>query len=120
MRMENLRELIKSKWFDRFQSGLESRFAASGLTYSYSYEENKDVQSLVINLANWDSKTKIQFFENGDLDFHYRTQGDDVKEKFEKCSENDLHTMIAHAFIYLRDGNFDYHREWHSKLQSRK
>jgi hypothetical protein len=117
MKIDNLTKLIKGKWFDDYQSGLSSRFSASGMSYSYHYEENGSINSVVVLLGKEDVKTKIELSDNGNLNFHY---SDEIKgniEEFENCTDEDFHTMLAHAFIYIRDGNFDYHKEWHSNLK---
>lgn len=71
MEIKNLKELIKSKWFDNFQSGLESRFSAEGMTYNYLYENNDSKNSVVVFLGNDKIKTKLELVENGDLNFCY-------------------------------------------------
>ncbi len=120
MKKENLSKLIISKWFDNFQSGLNSRFSANGMSYDYHYEENESLNSVIVFLSKDNVKTRIELNENGNLNFYYSRNEDEQKEEFQNCSEDDFHTMIAHAFIFIRDGNFDYHREWHSKLDKRK
>lgn len=119
MGKQSLAELIKSKWFDRFQSGLSSRFSANGMTYKYHYEENESINSVIVNLSRGNIKTRVELADNGNLDFFYLRNEEGNKEEFQNCSERDFHTMLAHAFIYLRDGNFDYHKEWHSTLKKR-
>ncbi|NMM47707.1 hypothetical protein [Marinigracilibium pacificum] len=119
MEKENLTELIKGKWFDSFQSGLSSRFSANGMNYDYHYEQNNSLNSVIVCLSKGDVKTLIEFFENGNLDFYYSRNEDGQKKEFQNCSEDDFHTMLAHAFIYIIDGNFDYHNEWFSKLERR-
>jgi len=120
MKKENLSKLIISKWFDNFQSGLNSRFSANGMNYDYHYEENESLNSVIVFLSKDNVKTRIELNENGNLNFYYSRNEDEQKEEFQNCSEDDFHTMLAHAFIFIRDGNFDYHREWHSKLDKRK
>ena len=120
MKNANLSELIKSKWFDDYQNGLESRFSASGMTYNYHYEKINGVNSVVVFLEKNKIKTKIELFENGDLNFSYTKNHRLEKEQFINCSEDDFHTLLAHSFIYIRDGNFEYHKDWHSNLDERK
>lgn len=119
MEIKNLKELIKSKWFDNFQSGLESRFSAEGMTYNYLYENNDSKNSVVVFLGNDKIKTKLELVENGDLNFCYSENDKIEKEQNKNCSEDDFHTMLAHAFIYIRDKKFDYHKDWHSNLEER-
>lgn len=120
MKKENLSELIKGKWFDNFQNGLSSRFSANGMNYDYQYQENDSLNSVIVFLSKDNVKTRIELDENGNLNFDYSRNEDEQKEEFQNCLEDDFHTMLAHAFIFIRDGNFDYHSEWHSKLDKRK
>ena len=90
------------------------------MSYDYHYEENESLNSVIVFLSKDNVKTRIELNENGNLNFYYSRNEDEQKEEFQNCSEDDFHTMIAHAFIFIRDGNFDYHREWHSKLDKRK
>lgn len=120
MKNASLSELIKSKWFDDYQNGLESRFSANGMTYTYHYEKNDWVNSVVVFLGKNKIETRIELLENGDLNFSYTKNDRLEKERFIKCSEDDFHTMLAHAFIYIWDGNFDYDKDWHSNLNERK
>ncbi len=119
MESKNLTELIKAKWFDDYQSGLCSRFSANGMTYDYHYERNGLINSVIVLLGKGEIKTKIELKDNGNLDFDYSKGSKEYQEEFENCSEEDFHTMLAHAFIYIRDGDFEYHKEWHSNLQRR-
>lgn len=119
MGSDNLTELIKGKWFDDYQNGLNSRFSASGMSYNYHYEEKNSINSVVVLLGKEEIKTKIELRDNGNLDFHYSDEKKGNVEEFENCSSEDFHTMLARAFIYIRDGNFDYHKEWHSNLKRR-
>ena len=47
-----LYDLIVGKGFDRYVSGLSSRFARSGLTFTHSYGEISPDPALVIRLEN--------------------------------------------------------------------
>jgi len=117
MENKNLTELMRSKWFDNYQKGLESRFSADGMTYDYHYEEKNSINSVVVSLRKGEVKTRIELVENGNLNFYYSQNNEEIIERFENCSDEDFHTMLAHSFIYIRDGNFDYHKEWYSKLE---
>lgn len=119
MKKQDLSELIKTKWLDDYQNGLESRFSASGMTYNFRYEESDSINSVIVFLSKGDIKTNIKLSENGNLDFFYSHDMEEFNEEFQNCSEDDFHLMIAHAFIYIRDGSFDYHSEWYSRLEKR-
>lgn len=89
------------------------------MTYDYHYEKKNSINSVQVILGKGELKTRIELLENGDLNFSYLQNNEDEKEHFGNCSAKDFHTMLAHAFIYLRDGNFDYHKEWLSNLEKR-
>jgi len=119
--MENLKELRENKWFDDFQNGLSARFSASGLKYSYKYK--KDIRnkiSVYVLLANEQNEATIELTEDGDLLFTYSNNGIATKKEFIECSRDDFHLMLAHSFLYLRDGNFDHHQEWYNKLKQKE
>lgn len=103
---EDLRSLIQSRWFDDYQIGLNSRFTSYGYSYHYSQD------SVIVLFDKNDVKIRIQFFDNGILHFNVESE----RKTFRDCSANDFHTMLAHSFIYLRDGNFDYHKVWFENL----
>jgi len=113
---KKLKELIANKWFDKYQIGLNARFSTVDILYKYHYEKQDSINSVVVLLEKDEIKTRIELNENGDLDFQY---SQDNIEQFENCSEDDFHTMIAHASIYVLDRKFNYHKEWHSKLKQR-
>lgn len=114
--MENLKELFKEKWFDRYQNGLEARFSADKMEYEYAYEESNSIRSLLVLLSVKEVKTKIIFTDQGTLTFKYSANETNKMESFRGCSQEDFHTMLAYAFIYIRDGNFDYHKDWYESL----
>ena len=120
MENANLIKLIKAKGFDDYQNGLCSRFSSEEIIYNYHYEEKDSINSVVVFLEKGETKTRIELNENGDLNFYYSRKGKENKRQFEYCSEDDFHIMLAHAFIYIRDGNFDYHKKWYSNLNVRE
>ena len=115
--MQDLKTLINNKWFDDFQRGLSSRFSANRMTYNYRYQKNQGLDSVIVFLSKNESSTSIELKENGDLDFHFTKDNQMVIKQFEDCVKDDFHKMLAHAFIYLKDGNFEYHKEWYSNLK---
>lgn len=117
MKIENLTDLFETKWFDLYQSGLNSRFSANGMDYHYNYENKNSIKSLIVILGNEETQTKIHFDEKGNLNFNYNIGSKHDSESFKNCSQEDFHLMLAYAFIFVRDKNFEYHKEWHSKLE---
>ena len=112
--MENLETLITKKWFDDYQIGMESRFEAEGFVYRYEYSSSN---SVIVYLDNASDKTTIEINGDGKLTFFYTELDKRNQFSFLDCSEDDFHTMIAHAFIYLRDGEFKYHEKWYNNLK---
>ncbi len=110
---KELADLINNKGFDRFQNGLAARFSANRIDYSYSYDFLNLKPSIKVELRKNCNVTHVEINENGELYFDHNQNF----EQFKNCTEEDFHTMIAHAFIYLRDGNFDYHKIWFEKLE---
>ena len=117
MKNENLTELITNHWFDQFQSGLSARFSANRMDYKYRYEKTDSNNSVVVDLKKNGIDTRIELIDNGILIFDYSSENKNYSERFKNCTEDDFHTMLAHAFIYLRDGTFHYHKDWIEKLQ---
>lgn len=116
MRSKNLTELITNRWFDQFQSGLSSRFSANRMDYDYHYEKTGKKNSVIVDLKKNGVDTRIKLTDDGVLSFDYSIENKNHSERFIDCSIDDFHTMLAHAFIYLRDGTFEYHKEWYDKL----
>lgn len=114
--METLRELIIDKGFDKYQSGLGSRFSANRMTYKYQYIANNGLEGIAVNLEKEDIIARIEILENGNLAFEYGVKDGLSKEYFKCCSAEDFHTILAYAFLYLRDGNVEYHKDWHERL----
>lgn len=117
MEKENLNELITNNWFDQFQNGLRSRFSANGMDYEYRYEKTDTHNSVIVDLRKNGIDSRIELNSNGILSFEYSGESEKKSERFKNCSTDDFHTMLAHAFIYLRDKTFDYHKEWYEKLK---
>ena len=117
MNTENLTALFETKWFDLYQTGLNARFSANGMDYHYKYENKNSIKSLIVILGNEETKTKIHFDEKGNLNFDYNIESQHNSESFKNCDQEDFHLMLAYAFIFVSDKNFEYHKEWHSKLE---
>ena len=83
----SLAELIKGKWFDRYQSGLMSRFAANGMTYGYHYHESDSITSVMVILAKGNIKTRIELNEFGYLNFRYSREQEENLEVFQNCTK---------------------------------
>lgn len=118
--MESLSELINEKKFDRFQNGLKSRFLAYHIEFEFCYKKNEHFNSILINMKKNDTYAIVEAYESGIILFNYSINKIKYLNKFYQCSSEDFHTMIAHSFLYLRDGNFDYHNDWYNNLKKIK
>jgi len=114
MTKNGLNNFIINKEFDQFQNGLEGRFSAYSMEYKYCY----DNVSVIVILNKDGVGTYTELDIHGILSFIY-TDKNNVKhsEKFKNCVPDDFHTMLAHAFIYIKDGNFDHHKRWYNNLK---
>ena len=117
MNADNLTDLFKTNWFDIYHDGLNARFSADGLHYHYNYANRNSIKSVLINLDDDETQTKIHFDEKGNLNFDYHFEGQHLSQKFKNCKQEDFHLMLAYAFIFLRNKNFEHHKEWHSSLE---
>ena len=117
MENQNIKELIEQKWFDNFQNGLSARFAANNINYEYHYEEDKFGKLVIVKLNKDGISCLIKINEKGILSFDYGKVENYHIERFKNCTSEDFHTMIAYAFLYIRDGNFYYHKEWYDNLE---
>jgi hypothetical protein len=116
MKNENLPKLIAGKWFDQSQDGLRARCLAFKIEYKYHDQKTGKNNSVIVDLKKNGVESKIELYDSGILLFEYSKDDKLYKERFKDCSTLDFHTMIAHGFLYLRDGNFDYHKEWYENL----
>jgi hypothetical protein len=116
METESLTDLISKKEFDNYQDGLEARFSADRMDYDFHYSNKETINSLTVNLSKNEKITRIEISEDGILTFDYMEGKEMINNKFNNCNSEDFHTMLAHAFIFIRDGNFDYHKEWYNNL----
>lgn len=114
--MESLEQLITNKGFDKYQSGASARFEADRMTYHYEYINTKGLESIKVDIGKGDIICQIEINIKGELLFQYGTHDSTSVDKFKNCVSDDFHAMLAHAFIYLRDGNFDYHQKWYEEL----
>ncbi|RYD93547.1 MAG: hypothetical protein EOP54_19000 [Sphingobacteriales bacterium] len=115
--MDNtLHELITNKAFENQQHGLQARFSANHIDYAYKYNEGS-TPSITIWLNHGNIPASITIAENGLMGFTYFDNGRNYTQQFKNCTEADFNLMIAHAFIYLRDSNFEKHKDWYAGLE---
>ncbi|MDH7448478.1 hypothetical protein [Aquimarina sp. 2201CG14-23] len=117
MKKENLTELILNHFFDDYRKGLSSRFYKNRIGFDHHYENTDSKNSVIVELKKNGIDSRIELNDSGILSFNYSKESKNHSERFKNCSTDDFHTMLAHAFIYLKDGNFDYHKEWYESLK---
>ncbi|NDI98088.1 hypothetical protein GWA97_03275 [Flavobacterium sp. LaA7.5] len=113
----NLHNLIFNKGFEKFQDTLSSKFESLGIDYLYSYGKNDDIAFLKVFLNFGNIPVNIEIFENGIMHFDYFRGGKRISEKFKNCTETDFHTMLDHAYLYLKEYNFDLYSNWYKNLE---
>jgi len=111
-----LHNLITDKAFEDRQHGLKARFSANHIDYAYKYNDGT-VPSITLWLNHGNIPASITIAEDGFMSFTYFENGRNHTGEFKNCTESDFSIMIAHAFIYLRDGNFGKHKDWYAGLE---
>jgi len=111
-----LHNLITDKAFEAQQADLTAQFTASHIDYVYKYNEGA-VPFVTVWLNHGNISASITIAEDGFMSFTYFENGRNHTWKFKNCTESDFSIMIAHAFIYLRDGNFEKHKDWYAGLE---
>ena len=119
METETLTDLITKKGFENYQGGLKARFLAHRMIYEYEFKNDRNYNSILVTLNKSDIKIQIEIKENGELVLQYNLNGLNQVEEFKNCGSEDFHTMIAYSFIYLRNGNFNVHKDWYNKLDKK-
>lgn len=117
MSLQDLKKLFETNWFGAYQDGLRTRFLANQMVYDYNYKYENTVKLLQVVLRKEKSHAMVLFYESGVLKFDYYIDGKQNCERFKNCSQEDFNLMLAHAFLVLKDKNFEFHKEWYSKLE---
>ncbi|MFP9115927.1 hypothetical protein ACLI1A_18460 [Flavobacterium sp. RHBU_3] len=112
---ETLNSLITQKGFEQYSTALATRCETEGIDYSYQYSTPGDTLTVWMNFGN--IPVTIEITTEGLATFNYFKGGLKKTEKFRNFTAEDTHMLIDHAFLYLRDRNFDHHKEWHSNLE---
>lgn len=115
MENETLETLISAKAFDQYTTGLTKRCDAESFDFAYQYAPSGDALTVWLNFGN--IPATIEIYTNGTANFTYFEGGGRRAEKFKNFTAEDFHLLVEHAFLYLRDGNFEHHKAWYSNLE---
>jgi len=115
MENETLDSLITGKGFDSYVPELTTRCDAEGIDFATQYNPAGDTLTVWLNFGNIPATVEIK--TDGTVNFIYFEGGGRRAEKFTNFSAEDFHLLIDHAFLYLRDGNFQEHKEWYAGLE---
>lgn len=98
-----LLELISGRGFDRYRTGLESRFRANRLTYSIEYSESGPNLFLFVRLEGKERRGEICAWENGRCELGGAGHTEKVMKKLRVSldSEDAFHDNLAQVFRYV-------------------
>lgn len=102
-----LSELIRNRSFDRYQDGLESRFAAYKFKYQLTYCEPSDNSALRIDFGYKNQEGRMTVWETGECDLEVLDSkaGQNVLWKhYQLKNEDEFHHMLAQFALFFRDG----------------
>ena len=106
MSNEPLKNLISGRGFDRFQPGLESRFAAYRLQYVLTYCEPSDNSAMRLDFETTKLLGRVTVWESGECDMEAIDieSGDYVFREHHQCSnEMEFHRTFPKLVVYVRD-----------------
>ncbi len=115
MNNETLQSLINEKGFDKYAAELATRCDKEGIDFAYQYNTSGNGLTVWMNFGNIPATVEIS--SNGDVTFIYFEGGGRRAEKFRDFTNSDFETLLDHAFLFLRDGNFEHHKNWHNNLE---
>jgi hypothetical protein len=106
MSNEPLKNLISGGGFDRFQPGLESRFAAYRLQYALTYRKPSDNSAMRLNFETMNLSGRVTVWESGHCDMEVIDveSGDSVfYEHHQFSNEIEFHRTFPKLVVYMRD-----------------
>lgn len=106
MSNQPLKNLISGRNFDRFQPGLESRFAAYGLQYALTYCEPSDNSAMRLDFETMKLLGRVTVWESGHCDMEVLSidNGECVfYEHHQFISELEFHRTLPKLVVYMRD-----------------
>ncbi|MEH2377588.1 MAG: hypothetical protein V7K27_01600 [Nostoc sp.] len=106
MSLNPLTKLISERGFDRFQSGLRSRFAAYRLEYTLTYCEPSDNSAMRLDFDSSLHLGRVTVWESGacEMDILEISTGNNVfYESHQFNNENEFHRTYPRLVIVMRD-----------------
>jgi hypothetical protein len=106
MSKEPLKNLISGRGFDRFQSGLESRFATYRLQYTLTYCEPSNNSAMRLDFETIKLLGRVTVWESGHCEMEVIdvVSGDDVfYEHHQFSNEIEFHRTLPKLVVYMRD-----------------
>ena len=101
-----LSHLISERGFDRFQSGLMSRFAAYQIEYELTYSESSDNPSMRLDFDSLWHLGRVTVWESGhcDMEILKISSGKTVfYEHHQLKSDREFHTTYSKLVVFMRD-----------------
>ena len=116
MNNEPLKNLISGRGFDRFQSGLKSRFSAYRMQYSLTYCKPSDNSAMRLDFETMKLLGRVTVWESGHCDMEVIDveSGDFVFYEHHKFSDEiEFHRTFPKLVVYMRDafGNWSSAQE---------
>jgi hypothetical protein len=115
MENETMQHLISEKGFDKFATELATRCDKEGIDFAYQYNAGVNGLTVWMNFGNIPATVEISI--DGDVTFIYFEGGGRRSEKFKKFTPEDFNTLLDHAFLFLRDGDLNHHKDWCTNLK---
>jgi hypothetical protein len=105
--LENpLHQLIVNRRFEQFQPGLQARFKAHRVSYSYQYCEPIDNPALVLDFETPELIGRLTAWVSGFCDtevLEISSQKTVFYKHYELHTENEFHEKLAELFLFLKD-----------------
>ena len=104
--MEPLANLISNRGFDRYQSGLESRFKAYGIKYELTYCQPSDNPAMRLDFESPLHIGQVTVWESGLCDMELveiASEQTVLYQHHELKSEAEFHQTYPNLVMFMRD-----------------
>ena len=102
-----LTNLIRNRSFNRYQDGLESRFAAYKFDYELTYCEPTDNSAMRLDFEHKNLTGRMTVWESGGCYLEVleiETDKSILSRHYQLNDERSFHQLLADFFLYFRDG----------------
>ncbi len=102
-----LTNLIRNRSFNRYQDGLESRFAAYKFDYELTYCETTDNSAMRLDFEHKNLTGRMTVWESGGCYLEVleiETDKSILSRHYQLNDERSFHQLLADFFLYFRDG----------------